>query len=486
MEPESLDRSRPGERAQPYSEEAERAVLGSALLDPGRVMDLCLESLLDPDAFYVPAHRLLYETLREMWLAGAVIDVLTVAEHLRTTGHLEKVGSSAFLHRLVDETPTSAHAAYYIDIVRQKYLLRRVIACARAAEASCYAGSDNADEIVSRAEQAFLEITDRRHGHLTPWPEAVSHTMRYAESILDNRYGLTGLSTGFRDLDVKLQGLRQGEMIVLAARPSMGKTSLAMNIAENVALGKGPDRQPRAVGIFSLEMSLDALVMRMLCSHAGVSWHRLVQGYARRQESHLRLTRAASVLSHAPIYLDDTGGLEVLELRARARRMKKRHDIALLIVDYLQLLHAREYTRQGRQVETAYISGHLKAMAKELYLPVLVVSQLNRAPDQRDREGRPRLSDLRDSGAIEQDADVVLLLRRPCRYEEEANADPTLAIVDVAKQRNGPTGEVELTFEEEYTRFQDRARGVDAAAEAEALHERMAAEAGALPAGDAG
>jgi replicative DNA helicase len=248
-------------------------------------------------------------------------------------------------------------------------------------------------------------------------------------------------------------------MIVLAARPSMGKTSLAMNIAENVALGRGdPEQKPRGVGIFSLEMSHDALVLRMICSHAGVSTFRLAKGYVSEKGEHGKLTEAASVLSKAPIYLDDTGGLDALELRARARRMKKKFGIELIVIDYLQLMCSREHARQGKQIETAAISGHLKAMAKELRLPVMVLSQLSRAPEQ--RETKPRLSDLRDSGAIEQDADVVCMLRRPCRYDENEQ-DKTLAIVDVAKQRNGPTGEVELNFVEEFTRFHDRAKGVD-------------------------
>jgi replicative DNA helicase len=242
----------------------------------------------------------------------------------------------------------------------------------------------------------------------------------------------------------------------------MGKTSLAMNIAEHVALGTGSSREPSAVGIFSLEMSLESLVMRMLCAHAEVSAFKLLGGFVSTGQAHGKLVNAASVLTKAPIFLDDTGALDVLELRARARRMKRKHDVQLLVIDYLQLLHCREYARQGRQLETAQISGHLKAMAKELKLPVLVLSQLSRAPEQRDKEGKPRLSDLRDSGAIEQDADVVLMLRRPQKYDEELKeSDPYLAVVDVAKNRNGPTGEVQLNFEEEYTLFRDRTHGVD-------------------------
>lgn len=458
--------ARKADRLPPCSEEAERGVLGSVLLDASRVMDLCVTAQLVPDSFYVPAHRTIYETLLDMTQQGAVIDVLTATERLGTLGLLERVGGATALDRLIDSTPTSAHADYYIDIVRQKHLLRTIIQCARETEQSCFEAEDGADDVLSRAEQTFLEISEGRHGAAVPWTDAVKTTMEHVERILHLHRGLTGISTGFLNLDSKLQGLRAGEMIVIAARPSMGKTSLAMNIAENVALGKGdPDRQPRGVGIFSLEMSYESLVLRMLCSHAEVSAFRLTSGMIATGPAHVKLTTAASVLMKAPIYLDDTGGLDVAELRARGRRMRKRYGVELIVVDYLQLLHAREYARQGRQLETAHVSGQLKAMAKELKIPVVVLSQLSRAPDQRDKLGKPKLSDLRDSGAIEQDADVVCMLRRPCKYEDDPEReDTTLAYVNIAKHRNGPTGEIKLMFEDDYTRFRDRdsQHGVDA------------------------
>lgn len=451
------------DRVPPYSEEAERGVLGSILLDSLRVMDICVESGLTEQSFYIPVHRTVFTAMMEMVAASVAVDLLTLTDRLRKTGRLDSIGGSVVLDRLIDSTPTAAHAEYYIDIVRQKHLLRSIIDCARRTENECFSSDEEADLLLSRAEQAFLDITENQHGEVTPWSDAVKATMKHVETILDTRRGLSGISTGFLNLDVKLHGLRPGEMTVLAARPSMGKTSLAMNIAENVALGKeDPDGAAHPVGIFSLEMSHEALVLRMLCCHAGVSSFKLSGGYVSAAAAHGKLAQAASVLSKAPIYLDDTGGLDVLEVRARARRMKKKYGIDLVIIDYLQLLHSREYARQGRQLETAQISGQLKAMAKELRLPVLVLSQLSRAPDQRDKQGVPKLSDLRDSGAIEQDADVVLMLRRPCKYEDERKGDEKLAIVDVAKQRNGPTGEVEMNFDEEFTRFQDRTHGVDA------------------------
>ncbi len=460
--------SRPlADRSPPCSQEAEEGVLGSVLLDSVKVMDLCVERQILPESFYVPAHRLVYEAMLALSRQGSSIDVLTVAERLATAGHLEKIGGSAGLNRLVDATPTAAHAEYYIDIVRQKHLLRAIIETARRAEAECYGTEKSADALLGEVEQAFLDITEQQHGSLTSWDSAVREAMTHIESIFESRRSLNGISTGFANIDGKLHGLRPGEMIVLAARPSMGKTSLAMNMAENIALGKrDPDRQKRSVGIFSLEMSHESLVFRMLCSHAGVSGFKLLSGYVSAAADHAKLTRAASALNKAEIFLDDTGGLDILELRARARRMKKKHGVELLVIDYLQLLHSSEYARQGRQVETSSISGNLKAMAKELKIPVLVLSQLSRAPEQRDRLAVPKLSDLRDSGAIEQDADVVGMLRRPCKYPDDPDhEDRTLAILDIAKHRNGPTGDVRLNFEEEYTRFTDRREpGVDGVA----------------------
>ncbi len=457
-DPVSAPDSTRTDRQPPYSEEAEQGVLGSILLDANRVVDLCIAAQLTADSFYVPAHRTIYETVCSMYSESKVVDVLTVTERLGTAGNLEAAGGPTALDRLIDSTPTTAHAEYYIDIVRQKHLLRLIIGTVRESEKECHSSIESADQVLSRCEQAILEITERQHGLMMPWEDAIKGTMKHIERILDSHRGLRGVSTGFLNIDNVVQGLRDSEMIVLAARPSMGKTSLAMNIVENVALGKSdPDHKPHAVGVFSLEMSQESLVMRMLCSHAQVRGFDLARGALSSGPTFVKLTTAASVLMKAPIYLDDTGGLDILELRARARRMRKRHNVELIVVDYLQLVGSRERASQGRQVETADVSGNLKAMAKELKIPVLVLSQLSRAPDQRDKLGVPKLSDLRDSGAIEQDADVVWLLRRPCKYDADAERDDeSLAIVDVAKHRNGPTGAVRLNFIEEFTRFTDR------------------------------
>ena len=461
----------PALRAPPYSAEAERGVLGSVLLDVGndnRVLDLCIENGVRAEAFFSPANRLLFETLSEMSRAGATIDPLTLNERLRALNRLDEVGGTAYIQALIDETPTAAHAEYYINIVRQKHLLRTVIDCARDAERRCYDEAISADLILGEVEQKFLGIGERRDGTGTTWPQAIGNTMGHIERLFSLGPGaVAGLPTGFTNLDRKLKGLRNGEMIVLAARPSMGKTSLAMNIAECVARGKdiygrdmkGDHNRPHPVAVFSLEMSTESLAMRMLCGFAGVPSFQIDQGLISPKKIHQQLTRAASDLAKAPIYVDDTGGIDVMDMRARARRLKKRYKIELIVIDYLQLCNCREFAKQGRQIETSQISGQIKAMAKELNLPVIVLSQLSRAPEQRgDKTNRPKLSDLRDSGAIEQDADVALLLRRPCKAQGDPEyEDKRLAIVDVAKHRNGPTGEVRLDFDDTLTRFGDRA-----------------------------
>lgn len=448
------------DRLPPYSEEAERGVLGASLLDAVRVMPLAVERGLQPDAFHVPAHQTLFEVILGMVHEGRPVDLLTVGDRLRDLKQLDAVGGQAFLEGLVDSTPTAAHAEYYVDIVRQKFILRAILDRAREAMDQCYLSEDTADSLLNNVEQSFFEIKAMQKTAITPWPDLIKEAMTEIETIVQLKRGITGIASGFRDLDGLLMGFQPGDMVVLAARPSMGKTSLALNMAENIALGL-VDQVPRPVAVFSLEMSKEQLVRRMICSRAGVSSSKLRGGFISK-EHHGLLTQAASELAKAPIYLDDSAGLEGLELRSRARRLKDKYKIEFIVVDYLQMLNYPQFAREGRQRETAAISGALKAMAKELRIPVLVLSQLSRAPEQRSEQAVPRLSDLRDSGAIEQDADVVLMLRRPSRYAEaDEQVDERLAVVEVAKHRNGPTGIVEMNFDTDYTRFSDRARGVD-------------------------
>ena len=450
------------DRVPPHSEEAERGVLGSILMDAARVVDLAIERQIRPESFYIPAHRVLYENILDLHEKGRPVDLLTIGDRLRDAGQLDLVGGRSMLEALIDACPTSAHAEYYIDIVRQKFLMRKVIDCSRDAIEACYKAEDGADLILDRAEQKLFDISNDQRRSAVSWGEAVRETMVHIEKIFETKSGLTGLATGFSDLDKITSGLQPSDMVIIAARPSMGKTSLAMNVAENVAMGVGPEHAPKPVAIFSLEMPRESLVRRMLCSRAGIGGSALRGGYVSR-EMHNRLVTAANDLTLAPIYVDDSAGLEAVELRARARRLKKKYDIQLIVVDYLQMLNYSDLAREGRQRETAAISGSLKAMAKELRVPVLVLSQLSRAPETRDAKSAvPKLSDLRDSGSIEQDADVVMLLRRPSRYKDDPEFnDKSLAIVDIAKHRNGPTGEVRLNFMDETTRFENRREGVD-------------------------
>ncbi len=451
-------------RVPPHNAEAERGVLGSILLDSSRVMDLCIEAGLTPEAFYEPSHTLLFEALAAMARTATAIDAVTVVERLKAASLFDRVGGAPFLERLIELTPTAAHAEYYIDIVRQKALLRRIIDASRISEQACYEGAGSADLILAQAEQTFLGLGSQQSDGLS-WSGAMSNTVAHIDRIIDGT-GVRGLPTGFSNLDHKLHGLRNGEMIVLAARPSQGKTSLAMNIAECVMLGqdiygrrmKGEHNRPHAVMMFSVEMSQESLALRMLCGFAGVPFFQIESGLISANSVTQQIKKAAVPLSKAPLFVDDTGGIDVMEMRARARRMKKKHNVELVIIDYLQLLNHREFAKQGRQIETSQISANVKAMAKELNVPVIVLSQLSRGPEQRgDKTARPKCSDLRDSGAIEQDADVILLLRRPCKYPGDPEFDDfRLAIVDVAKHRNGPTGEVRLDFDDRLTRFSDR------------------------------
>ena len=465
-----------GLKTLPHSAEAERGIIGSILLDTqfgddARVLDLCQSHGITAESFYDPRNRMLFDTFREMSAASAPLDAVTLTDRLRSTGRLEQIGGITAIQALVDNTPTSAHAEYYIDIVRQKQLLRMMIERARETERRCLdeAQSANADILLGEVEKSFLDIGGTASVQME-WRTAVQNTLKAMDRLFDEGGGhFDGLSTGFKYLDEKLMGLKPADMIVIAARPSVGKTSLAMNIAECVAMGQDINGMPtkcdggkkHPVLIFSLEMSTESLAKRMLAGRAQVDTWRLQRGLLHKDEridASARLMSAAGALREAPLYIDDTSAIDVADMRARARRMKRMHGIELVVIDYLQLANCREFAKQGRQLETSRISGQIKAMAKELKVPVIVLSQLSRANEKDgDKDEIPKLSHLRDSGAIEQDADVVLLLRRPCRTKTAKWHDnELLAIVDVAKHRNGETGEVDLNFYREGTRFGDR------------------------------
>jgi replicative DNA helicase len=444
-------------RSLPYSEDAEKGVLCSLLLSPREVGDLCILRL-QPDAFYAPAHKIIYELVIEFSDKSKPIDFITMKQSLKDRGFLEEIGGPEFLNELYNFIPTAANAGYYVDIVREKFLLRRLILACNSLAGRCYDDQENVEPLLDDAERQIFEITgDHVKIDVVPAKDLVMQAIEQIEKVYENRDSVTGLPTGFTEFDQMTSGLHQAEMIVIAARPSMGKTALAMNIAEHVALVVG-----KPVAVFSLEMSSQQLVQRLLCSRAKVNLQRVRNGFLSERDFP-SLTAAASRLAAAKLFIDDSPGLSIAELRAKARRLVASHQVQLLVIDYLQLLRSTSRRAQdNRQIEISEISAGIKSLAKELNIPIIVIAQLNRQPDARAKEGgRPRLSDLRESGSIEQDADVVGLLVRSEYYEtdEEAKQEKAgEAELIIAKQRNGPTGDVPLSFLKEYTRFENRAR----------------------------
>ncbi len=437
--------------------EAEQGVLGSMLISPRETIAECVEKINEA-YFYVPAHQTIYNYLVELWNTSQGIDLITFTQVLRDRNVLDAVGGASFVTSLFTFVPTAANVAYYLEIVREKYILRQIIAACTESVRRSYEEQDEVNNLLDEVEQKIFAVgEDRFKGQMPGMKEQVMGALESIEKLWERRGGITGISTGFVELDRMTNGLHEAEMIVIAARPSMGKTALAMNIAEHVAInGKLP------VAVFSLEMSSQQLVQRLLCSRARVNLQKVREGFLAERDFP-SLTAAASKLAEAEIYIDDSAGLSILELRAKARRLKAQKDIQLIVVDYLQLLRSTTRRAQdNRQLEISEISAGIKGLAKELKLPIIVLAQLNRQPEARSG-GKPRLSDLRESGSIEQDADLVGLLVRPEIYEEdeEARAEKAgEAELIIAKQRNGPVGEIPLTFLKEFTRFEDRARNV--------------------------
>jgi replicative DNA helicase len=446
-------------RLLPQSADAEQGVLSSFLISPRDIGGLCVERGITPECFHSPAHEAIFAILIELWNAAKPIDFITLTQLLRDRKQLDQVGGAAFVTDLFTFVPTAANASYYLEIVQEKWILRQVIQICTEYAARSYDEQDNVPSLLDEVEQHINKIArERFQTRGFSMNEQVIEALEAIEKLYERKGSISGLATGFADLDKMTDGMHAGEMFVIAARPSMGKTALAMNIGEHVAVNNN-----LSTAIFSLEMSSQQLVQRMLCSRARVSLKRVGDGFLNERDFP-KLTHAASQLSGSKLFIDDTSALSILELRAKARRLKTQHDIQLIIIDYLQLLRSTSRRAQdNRQLEIAEISSGIKALAKELAIPIIVLAQLNRNPENRsgDSKGRPRLSDLRESGSIEQDADIVGLLVREKYYAEndedkaEAGGKATLII---AKQRNGPVGDVDLTFLEEYTCFEDRAR----------------------------
>ncbi|EKP94791.1 replicative DNA helicase [Thermaerobacter subterraneus] len=428
----------PPDRVPPQNVEAEQSVLGAILIDRealARVLEI-----LEPSHFYREAHQRIFEVATELFERGEAVDTITLSEALRQRGWLERVGGLTYLTSLANAVPTAANAEHYARIVEEKALLRRLVAAATDIARRAYEGQDPAEEQLDAAEQAIFAIAqDRRRQGYAAIRDVLVDTFEHIERLYLHQGETIGVPTGFRDLDSMLAGLHPSELIILAARPSQGKTTLALNMVAHAAAHGYP------VGVFSLEMSRDQLAMRLLAAEARLNQQRLRTGML-AEDDWPRLTDAIGRLSELPVFIDDTPNLSIMEVRARARRMKAEHDIGLLVLDYLQLMHTRGRA-ESRQQEISEISRSLKALARELKVPVLALSQLSRAVEQR-QDRRPQLSDLRESGAIEQDADVVLFI-----YHNPEDAAENVVEIIVAKQRNGPTGSVKLYFLKEFGRF---------------------------------
>lgn len=433
------------EKVMPQNSEAEMAVLGCMLLEK-ELINRAIEKL-KPEYFYYPAHRAVYEAIVSLFDESLPIDLIALTEKLRSMNQLDSIGGASFLTRLLEMVSSTAHYNHYLDIVVNKALLRTLISTSTSIISKCYQQNEEVEELMDEVERSIFEVTQKKASdNCVQIKDIIKGTIETVEKLYQHKQYITGVATGFIDFDVMTAGLQSADLVVLAARPSMGKTAFALNVAEHVAV---VDKNP--VAMFSLEMSKEQLVMRMLCSHARIDAHKVRTGFLAERDFP-DLVNAAGKLAQAPLFIDDTPGISVMELRAKARRLKAEHDIKLIIIDYLQLMQGPLSSKENRQQEISEISRSLKSLARELSVPVIVLSQLNRAVENR-QDHRPQLSDLRESGAIEQDADVVILLMRREYYEKENENVKGLAEIIVAKQRNGPVGDVTLTFNNRYTRF---------------------------------
>jgi replicative DNA helicase len=433
----------------PQNIEAEESIISAILIDNNTLLDVI--EILSPDDFYRTAHQKIYAAITDLFDKTEPIDLVTLANKLKEKGQLEEIGSASYLARLVDTVPLAVNAQHYAKIVHDKASLRRLIEQANAIVKRCFEERGNADDVIDFAESAVFEISEKKSQQaFYPLSKIILGNIETLEENQGNRSLVTGVPTGFNHLDNLNSGFQNSDLIILAARPSMGKTALALNIARNAAVDANIP-----VAIFSLEMSKEQLSLRMLCSEARIDSSRLRGGFFSMEDWH-RLTDAAGILSESPIYIDDSPSLTAMDIRAKSRRLKMDKNIGLIVIDYLQLMQGR-VGAERRDLEISEISRALKALAKELDLPVLALSQLNRMLEQRT-DKRPRLSDLRESGALEQDADVVAFIYRDEVYnKEEDNPSKGVAEILLSKQRNGPTGDIYLTFLKSFTRFESLA-----------------------------
>ena len=434
------------ERTLPHNVDAEKSVLGSILVNNENYYTV-VENLHSDD-FYLGAHRTIFRTMSDIVDASRAVDLITLQDELARASLLESAGGIGYLASLMDGIPHLVNIDHYLQIIREKSLFRQIIHSTNRIMSECFEQMDPAEEILDRAEQNLFELSEKRiQTGLVHVRDLQGDAHRLLEKLYTEREVITGVATGFIDFDRMTSGLQGSDLVILAARPSMGKTAMALNIAQQVALRMG-----KPVGIFSLEMSKEQLLMRLLCAEALVDSHRVRTGYLSK-EDFAKLIDALGQIANAPLFIDDSSTLTIMEIRAKARRLKAEHGLGLLIVDYLQLMSG--YGRsENRNQEISGISRGLKGLAKELQVPVIALSQLSRAPEQRTgRDHRPQLSDLRESGSLEQDADLVAFIYREEVYKpNDENAG--LAELIISKQRNGPTGTVKLAFQKQYTRFQ--------------------------------
>jgi replicative DNA helicase len=446
-----------GIRVQPHNIEAEEGLIAACLIDGGRdVLTDCIERKISADCFFKPSHQILYKALIDLYQTGDPIDEILLFEHLKKHGKHEEVGGISAIYEIQNRIETAVHSRYFAKIVHEKYLLRRMIRTSRETIDACYQQQEDIETFVEKIEQAVFEISqDRISEGAQSIKVSVDQAVGNINALMNNKQD-QGVYSGFRDLDGMTYGFHPGEMIVLAARPSVGKTSLAMNFAENAILPNG-NRNATGVLVFSLEMTSAQLATRLICSRSRVDLKRIRDRVASKSDLN-QVTQASMELKDTPLWIDDASNSSILDIRAKARRLHTKQQLGLIVIDYLQLIRGAD-PRIPREQQIADISRGVKGMAKELNVPVVVLSQLNRDSERENRN--PRLSDLRESGSIEQDADVVLMLHRPKKKEDE-DFEPSSQSDDVehikliiAKQRNGPVGEIDLTFLRKYTRYEN-------------------------------
>ncbi|MEE8461742.1 MAG: replicative DNA helicase [Acidobacteriota bacterium] len=443
------------EKSLPHSLEAERAVLGAILLD-NALFDQTSQVLTTAD-FYQENHRNIFSTMEHLSSGSRAIDSLTLREELQKRNELEAMGGVAYIASLLDGVPRVSSVMHYARIVKEKALLRKLIHSANEILVRGFSNEEDPLELLERAEKSIFDISqDKIQGGFVQLQDLLTESYANIESLYQRKEPLSGIPTGFHQLDNLTSGLMAAELTIVAARPGLGKTSFVLNIAQNAAMEK-----EKVVGIFSLEMAAQQLVTRMLCSEARVDSHKVRSGYLSK-EDWKRLAKTMSKLARAQVFIDDTPGISIIEMRSKARRLKAEHGLDLLIVDYLQLMSGTSSSSrvryENRQQEISNISRSLKGLAKELNIPLIACSQLSRAPEQRRGDHRPQLSDLRESGSIEQDADVVLFLYREDLYNKDENfEDEGIVQLIIGKQRNGPTGVIKLAFIDQWTKFENLA-----------------------------